>query len=522
MLRYLALFILVFFLILLFWVLYKKFNPKEERTSYVPKQRNSLLWVCLVCIECTILYAALATAISTAWFKGDDYIFFRFCDGSILDRLMIICGRYTTCNGRLGDIIATLIGISENRWQHIFLTPVFIIATPFALHRLMATEDRSIFSPRGALFILLVIALYTISVSLTPMWRNFWCYAAAVNYIWPIPVLCLFLSLFRSGLPIIKNKLWATIVGMGLGIYSAWSLECITLFLMPGLCLWVVYQFLKKRHIPHQCAGGITGALLGAFLLTGTPALSRRAAAELASRTFDPSQYDWQQMLEFVTNQTPSNLELLQGDTVSYLLDGIPLPLHLFYIPLLLKHFLDCCLAPLIVFAILAVLHILQRGRDGQHTIRNATLLVIFAFVVACSYLISCIPSKMSFLPPSFIILAACSYLFLRLSGKKVLAGGITLTLSIVCLSIYLIAPSVTEATNYKKYERMRLKIIHQQLAEGKRHIILPPKYPSSPEDKLGLINAMDLGERPTAYPNFIAAKCYGVDSIIQLPYKKK
>ena len=515
MIKFAILFLLTAILSYLFIFAYKKGSSLRITQNSAIRESSHSRWFFIVAIESILFYILFAGILSTAWLKGDDYIFFECANGSLLDRLLIISGRYTHCNGRLGDIIATLLAISENRWQHILLTPLFIIATPFAAFRLLTPQRESIFSAKGAGFILFFVFLFTINVSLTP-WRNFWCYAAAVNYIWPMPVICMFLSFYREDRLTLKAGQISIPLLFLLGMYSAWSLECITLFLLPGIILWALYKTKQKKHIPVQCFSGLLGVIWGAFFLLATPALQRRAEAELAQRAFKADQYDWQQMIDFVLNKTPENLAQLQGSTVAYLFDGIPLPLHVFYVPELMKSFLPCCTAGLITFGIFALGTAIQRKATWKQQILKGSLGVIFALVCASSYLASCIPTNMSFLPPAFIILLSCSYLFLHSSGKEYSILKIVLTIGIIITSCIKLAPSVIEAAKYKKYEHHRLAEIHRQIDAGKKDIVLPPQFHVMPQDKLGLIMSMDIHDRPEQYPNFIAAKCYKVDSITQ------
>lgn len=515
MLKFALLFLITAILSLLLILLYKKHSLSSITQNNTIQQGRLSRWHFIIAIESILFYAIFVCCLSTAWLKGDDYIFFECANGSLFDRLLIISGRYTHCNGRLGDIIATLLAISENRWQHILLTPIFIIATPFAVHRLLAPRNESIFSAKGAGFILFFIFLFTINVSLTP-WRNFWCYAAAVNYIWPMPVICLFLSFFREDrLTSTSGKMAIPLLFL-LGLYSAWSLECVTLFLLPGIIIWALLKVKQKRHIPVQCFSGLLGVIWGAFFLLATPALQRRAAKELAQRAFKADQYDWQQMVDFVLNKTPENLALLRGSTVAYLFDGIPLPLHVFYVPELMQAFLPCCAAGLVAFGILVLGTAMQRNKAWKQLLLKSSIGVIFAMVCACSYLASCIPTNMSFLPPAFVILLSCSYLFLHSSGKGYGILKMVLTAGIIITSCIKIAPSVIEAAEYKKYEKQRLAEIHRQIDAGRKDIVLPPQFDVIPQDKLGLIMSMDIHDKPEQYPNFIAAKCYKVDNITQ------
>lgn len=522
MFRFGLLFVLTLLLSVFLFYLYKKYNKKQVATPCPDNPSNaSIIYKIIIFFECAMLYALLALILSTAWLKGDDYIFLQCTDYTLKEKFFFILGRYSCWNSRLGDIIASLLALSENRWQHIFITPFFIIALPFVIFNFLTPSKASIFSLKGFIFILFTVFIILVSVSLTP-WRNIWCYAAAVNYLWPMAIVTLLLTYYKKNSPStnkLKSKYLIILVFL-LGLYSTWSLECITVLLLPALSIWIIWKYRRGIHITAHCWAGFMGAIWGAFFLFSSPGLARRSAKEVADRAFDPSVLSFDQMWEFVTTQTPENLTLLQAGTVRYILDGIPLPLHIFYIPELLKHFIPCCAAALICWVVFCLCALTKKPLFPKKHIRISCIFVCLAFLSAFAYLYACIPTDMSYLPSSYLIVLACSLLFLNIQGQF---GKISRIVSTVVLMIYAsvqLFPSVGEAWRYKKYEKIRLAELHSQIDRGEQDVVIYQPYTIPPKDELGLIHNMDLQQEANIYPNFIAARAYKINSITLMPHK--
>ena len=144
-----------------------------------------------------------------------------------------------------------------------------------------------------------------------------------------------------------------------------------------------------------------------------------------------------------------------------------------------------------------------------------AAAIYAFSWLSACSYLGGCVPSHMSFLPQSFMVVVACALMFLKLRGKfaPVLLGGMTLI--IVGMGLSRMVPAGLEAWQYKKYERERFAAIAEQKAAGCEILELPnPSWEVSPVDSLGLIRAMDFGSKISDYPNGPACYYFKVKGI--------
>jgi hypothetical protein len=132
------------------------------------------------------------------------------------------------------------------------------------------------------------------------------------------------------------------------------------------------------------------------------------------------------------------------------------------------------------------------------------------------------VPGAISFLPPSFIIVAACVLLLVNLKGRFGLPCTCMVVLVVVGTGMYLLLPPAIEAHHYKKYEHEKFAEIERQKAAGVKHVVLHRTWPAPPKDALGMICSMELGPDPEAYPNSCARHYYGVEGISLLPEIKR
>lgn len=506
-------------LLLIFFLLHKRWNAgagsalAEGILSGTGLKEQSK-WVWIVVATCLVLYVCVAYVISLAWLKGDDYIFIAVNDMGIKERLTFILGRYINWVSRTGDITCSLLGIAENRWQQVLLTPFFIILAPIALHSLVKSKGESIWSMKGWLTIVLTVPVMLLSTQMgeASPWRIFWCYAASVNYLWASVIICCLLTHYRGDKVYARKWMGLKCAGLfALGMYSGWSLECISVLLIPGLLIWYVLKMRRREHVQAPQFAGLLGCLSGAFMLFGSPALARRGASELARRALDPSSMSFSECFQFVTDHSAENMALLKGSTVQYLVDGLPVVLRPFYAPELLMNIWDC---NKVVICILAGLLLCAMLKKQFHIIKRGLAGVGLGLLSAFSYLYSCIPSGMSFWPAGFIFIGTVVYLLLNVNLHK---GAKTMFCALMMsMAVYICAPAVQEAQQYKEYEDARLTLIHELAARGVADICLEAPYPTAPQDKLGLIRCMDLTSDPKSYPNFIAKDYYKVNSISQ------
>lgn len=486
--------------------------PAPVARSFKPR------WVWAVMLSCLFLYGALAALLSTAWVKGDDYAFMDAPDLTFFQCLSTAFKHYMNTNSRVGDVIVGCFRLSENRWQLFLLTPLVVTALPFAFWRLLAPENQSIFSAKGLVFIWFSIFLCLQSAYLSH-WRPFWCYAASVNYLWSTTATIFFLSLYRKRrIPPHGSTTFQQAGLFLLGLYCGWGTECMAVTLFPLLTLFMLYHVKKRLPIRRECWIGYLGYLWGVCLLFSSPGMFRRNEAVAASRSLDIASLQTDQLMAFLQHLNWEYVNLLKGVSSIITLKGIPLPLHTYFFPFLAERFWQCCAIPSLVCLFLAGCILTRLSYSPQKLLLGAALGVGTAWYCASSYLLQCIPTHMSFLPPSFIVAGAACYLFVNMAGRKMIPQLIA-TLFVLGHGVSVFVPAGTEAWKWKALEKERLGEICRQREQGIMDLVLESPALAPPKDPLGLITHGAIQENPDFHNNKAAARHYGVHSISQKPY---
>lgn len=487
-------------------------------TSGKSDSRDWWWYVLFLAIFSVIVYGCFSYLLSLAWFKGDDYLFATH-DVFSLSHVFGAIHAYLNRVSRIGEIVAYFLGVMNTRWQHWLFSPIFLVALPFALVR-MVSHRVEWCSSRMLLAFWLVVFLALQSVYTDGYWRNYWCFAACTNYFWATVVTFVFLPVlfpWKWAQPKPGWRKWTGIMlAFALGLYSGWGTEAMTATLLPLMTCWMIYLCVKVRTIPLKCWAGYVGFCLGTFFLFASPALGRRAAGGAATRALDVSAMTAEEITAFVQNLNAEKVGMLLDGTGCVNLNGIPLVEHLYFLPYLVKVYWPCCDYPTWMLLALSVLTILLRPLNWRRNLLVAGCVYVVSWICALSYLGGAIPSSMSFLPPSFIVMAACVYLFVNLRGRFCLPVLSVVTLVVMVTGLNLLLPPAIEAHHYKKYEQEKFAEIARQKAAGHKQIVLYRTWPAPPRDSLGMICAMELGGSPEHYPNSSARHYYGVEGIIQ------
>lgn len=477
-------------------------------------------------IKCKIIIFALALIsfvflsllLSTAWVKGDDWAFLSFSENTdFISRAKIALRRYFTWVSRGGEFYGTLIGLSYNKWQTWILVPIVTVMAPFAFFSLVKRKkEDSIYTPEGILFYCSILYLCLVGVNTSP-WRNYYCYAAAINYLFPTTISLWFLSFFRSDSGEARTRPLKCAALFILGFFSGWGTECMSATLLPLLTIWVIYNlFPSHNKLPLHSYWGYSGFLFGCFALFASPALSSRSNIELNATGNLITKMSSGDLSIFLSNLDWDAVNSLRGVSGVITLKGIPIMQHFYFIPFISEIFLSCCAIGMISFAYFFTIHLLNKASNRRHAFIALSILLL-SWLCAFSYLVQCIPSKMSFLPPCFILIAGSGYLMLRIDS--ILKNLVFSCLLLVGANILFI-PAGIEAWSYKKYEKIR----HQTIIELKKNrvedIVLSRPYPKEPEDTLGLISSQDMKDTPSKYPNERIANYYEIKSIRQTSKK--
>lgn len=481
-------------------------------TVGLQKKHLTLFWMCLAC------YLFLLVVLSSASVQGDDWPFLDFGKHSIRERFFISLRRYLDWVSRIGEIAATMGGFTLSRWQSWVVTPLFAVAAPLALFALVKVKGESIFSSKGKMFFLFAFMLCLLGVNLSS-WRNYWCYAAAYNYLFPTVICIYFLSFFRIDGDVKQGNIWKAVGLFVMGLVSGWGTECMTALLLPSLGIWVAYNlFSKKNRLPFASYCGFVGFLWGAAALFGSPALYSRNVMVSQSRAIDVASMSSEQINHFVSSLTWDKVELLKGSSGIITLSDIPLWLHIHFLPYILERFLQCCAVGAVVWLILFIACAVGKGANRRCESLTALIMALAALACAASYIVKCIPTPMSFLPPCFILIAGCSYLYLRaaMNVQKTLMVVMSLT------GIALLLPATVQAWQYRAQQLERNDYIAIQIQEGKKEIAVETIDVDKWWPTLGLFKYNDIKTNPKGYPNGCIASYYNIDCIYRVPSEEE
>ncbi len=486
-----------------------------------PRPKCHFQWGAALIILSLALYGGLAVLLSTAWLKGDDFTSLNLNATAPYERIFRALDGYSYWVSRNGDFIIRVTGFAENRWPLWVLNPLVSLLIPYGLWRLTGKKDESIASPKGIAFFLFSFSLALLSCRVFGYWRNYWCWAASANYLWPATALLFFLSYYRKGYEVDgdgKKRLSSFLSSAGvflLGMYVCSGCECLAVTVIPLLLVWLVCKLWQKKRVAWGCLMGILGSIWGGFFLFASPAIARRSADCAASRALDVGGMSYAEIVAFVQNLNQEKIALLMDETDIINLKGIPLWLHAYFLPWLAEEYGKCCLFTGTAFILLFAL-CLKRNDSRGRVLLGSLFFALLSCYAAVAYLGGAIPSSMSFLPPVFFLLAGCSFLYLRLPYKWL--PQVALSLLSLATALSILVPAGMEAWEYKKYEQVRVQCIRNQKAQGNRDVVVPRLFPVPPQDELGLIGGSGGGfsPDPKEWPNSKAVDYYGIDTISQ------
>lgn len=467
--------------------------PRQESLQR-PEESCLTSKSCLIALVFSVLLAFMGLAIFlySSWLNGDDFVILGLSSLPLKERIVIAGGSYLHWVSRVGELVANIGGISFNRWQIWVLTPLLLISLPFITWKLVRRPSApGICSPDGILFFWFIVLLL-----LTPTSKGWWqtmsVYVVGMNYLWPsVATMLLMALLIRQKetqapttrfLPGLKCSTM-----FALGMFCGWGAECTSVFLIPFSFAWLLYHSAKKIKMPWPTFPALMGIITGTMMLFLSTAHSFRSIKAESFRSIRPEDMPYEQIIDFVQHLTPEKVALLGGDNV--ILTGIPIYLHIYFWPYAAKLFLPIALP--FTAALVLMLCFLARHPKFKIIFTLSCAAVATSWLVASSYLAQCIPTAMSFTPPAFFILAACGLAFAYLKNWQK-------TAILVCTIIYLgftTFPAAYETLVYKQYEHASYTAVFNQVAEGKKDVVLPCTYAEPPKDKLGIIDSRPISE---------------------------
>ncbi len=513
-------FLIKFLLIVLVCALLAYFYARYNRVATIPaapiqqKESNKKARIILL-ILCIASYTSLAFILSLSWIGGDDFFYphpYAIPFKAHLDHAL---WKYCRWVSRFGEIIPGLTGVGEIRWQQFLITPIFIVLLPFALFRLIRRSGDSIASIQGIAFYILTLSLLLIQPDGNSCWRNFRCYTASTNYLWPLLGICYFLSFYRPDQQFPHKKWrWSVPALFLLGVYVGWSIECISCILAPCCIAVCILKFIKKRCLLPQFAGCL-GIIIGTFMLFGSPAHSRRAAIASMNLPINVADMPFAEAFDLACSISSQNLHILRSGAIQAYFGDFPIILRPLFFPELMSEFLACCAVSLITCAILIIITRLAAPHNPhKHTYSIAAVGIFLSFLSASAYLMSGIPGRVSFLPATFILIATAGFLAFRAPWKATLP----LALSLLVYLLHITIPAATEAYSYLPARAAYHHSIHQKIAAGERTLELPYPFLTQPKDRLNLIKPGIFGTSFVGYPNGIACSYYRIKNIRTLP----
>lgn len=513
-------------LLAVYTLLYRKWFKGAEQAEFQQQQPSPALqpggrgcrWV--LAASCLVAFGVLSLLLYTSWLRGDEWMFTPGMR-SYAWRAMMGISSYIFRNSRLGETVGFFVGVSECKWQVFLLNPLFTIAIPFALLRLFGRRGESMASPMGLCFFWFTFLLALMSACLSP-WRNYTCFAASVNYLWPSVVSLFFLSLFNPGQwrpeGVFERPLWKKAGVLLLGLYCGCSVESLSVILLPVLTAWMFWRLLKKRCIPVLCKHAYLGFLWGTYFLFASPSLYLRGHRALPDLAIDVSSFNAEQMAHFVQNLTWEQLEGLTGGGGIVILKGIPLLYHGYFLPFLADKFLQCSSVGCITFALLLAFLAFRKGAERKRSALGGLILFTLGWACAVSYTVQCIPMHMSFLPAAFFILAACAYIFRAMACNRAWLACAVSLLGVAGLALSTFVPAGIDAWPLKHVEQERFAEIHRQMEQGNNVVEYELKIDHVPNDPLCLtdFHLFPLTENPKEWSNNMATLNYPFEALVQ------
>ena len=458
-----------------------------------------------------LAYALLATLLYQVWLAGDSWWLQMMNEACLSQKLNESIVRYTRWCSRIGEQIGVWFSLSHSRWEFYILTPLFVTVFPFAVYRLVGKG--SIFSTNGLASYWCCFILSLLGVAIYPRWRNYHCFFAHITYLWPTIWSIFFLSFHRKNIDYSgwKGNALCSFLFV-LGVMSGWSTECISICITPmvtALCLYRLYN----EKLAKSCAWGCVGLWLGFALLFSSGALSSRASDPVHTVLFG-KEPDF--ISHYVHNLTQQSVDALRGGAIPVNLVDVPLLDHIYFAPYLLKSFSSACLLPSLCIICLMGIMAFSKGSHKWRQIGIALGGVVFALLMALSYLVGGIPNPYSFLPSCFFLICVAVYMLSRLKAWQSLA----ICIALLAYGLPILLFSIIEGMQYKKYEVQRHETIMAQVFAGKSDIVLPAPYSLPPLDPLHIITEEDLKPAADHIHNQKAVwglrQLYGVETISQ------
>lgn len=475
---------------------------------------REIAWFFALVVVCGGLLASL---LRQSWFQHDEWVCILWSHLPLLTAVKQSILRYFSWVSRIGEIGTVVVGISPSRWQEWVLTSFFAALAPIATFLLVKKSNATLFSGKGRWFYMTAFALFLLAVYL-PRWRNYWCYAASWNYLYPTVCLIYFLSFFRSDAKQRKG-FFACLFAFSVGCVSGWGTECGFAVICPLLTCLVLYNLVAKTPwLPFTSYCGYCGFLWGGAAIFCSPALYLRARMVSTTKAIDISSLSASEYYDFLHNLDWDKVFLLRGATNIISLKDIPLLDRIYFLPFTGERFWECCCVVLVFWVLLSMVFLFCCKEKRKFRIFLVSVLGIgVSALAALSYAVQCIPSHMSFLPAGFAAVVACMFLFERFSNQTAMRICGSLALVAACI---VFVPAGIQAAQYKDQDIARFETVYQAKQRGETDITLRKPSVTLWWPTLGLIAVDDIKSADKtgddSFPNSYCAKHFGIHSINQ------
>ncbi len=483
-------------------------DATNTNVDYTNKKKEIIYFVILA----IVCYSLLAFLLRQSWIQGDEWYFIKRTTMPFVPALKACLLHYAGWVSRIGEIGAGIVGLAPSRWQEWILTPLFSALAPMAAFSLVRRNGDSLFSEKGRWFYVTAFILFLLAVYL-PNWRNYWCHAAAWNYLYPSICLIYFLHFFRNDIKSRANI--SSCAGVFLiGVISGWGTECTSAIILPFLTCIIIYNLAcRKPWLSFHAYCGYCGFLIGTIALFCSPALFIRSIIDNNAKRIDISSLTSNEYNDFIHNLDGEKLDMLTGSSGVVTLKDIPLFDRIFFWPFAGERFLLCCGLVLSVCILFAAIHFFTARKGVRlHSLAYPLIAVTISVLFTLSYTIQCIPTTMSYLPSGFAIVVACMFIFVRFKHSAIYLCGILVTL--IGLTIFL--PAGIQAAQYKHLDTRRLTEIELSKSKGIMDITLSRPSITLWYPTLGMIAANDIKPHANSFTNSQCAAYYGVRSVKQ------
>ena len=309
---------------------------------------------------------------------------------------------------------------------------------------------------------LFIVAEDSLLLLIAPyFYASYWC---NVTYVWTAAFSVLVLLLFRR---CHSRGLLISFGAFSAAVIAGWSTEC-GAFSLGLLITLLTYEHIRKRTWSNIQTIIIVGFVAGCFMLYSSPAMHNRSgSAQTFLSTMTPDQIH-----EYVRNLSWEKVKALKGGAVIAVLKDVPYHLRIYFWPYLMELFWGIAGPALIACGAISCLSVGDFRKNRKILIHGGIGLTV-SIVCATIYLAGAIPNQGSLYPAAVITLLTFCYLFTNIKLAPVIRGFIAAILCAASLIQYV--PGIVDALRMIPLRTQRDIELDRQARLRREEIILPP-----------------------------------------------